>query len=147
MVQKSASGHLVRLRRLVIHENSLASLPETFGALAALEHLDAGHNQLERLPGSIGDCRALSWLVLSGNRLASLPAGFGRLHALRRAFLTGNRLSDLPRPEPETAALLEISDNAFGPAFFATYKTPAAPLWRVCWTDKTGATTHLPAPG
>ena len=78
---------------LVLTDNQLSSLPESFGQLTALQTLVLAENQLSSLPESFGQLTALQYL----DYLSSLPESFGQLTALRLLELRGNQLNSQPR--------------------------------------------------
>jgi Leucine-rich repeat (LRR) protein len=87
---------LLRLTKLHLEHNHLATLPDTIGHLQRLQELHLGHNQLATVPETIGRLQNLKWLYLNNNRLSALPDAIGQLRNLRMLFLDSNRLADLP---------------------------------------------------
>ncbi|WP_121968285.1 leucine-rich repeat-containing protein kinase family protein [Leptolyngbya sp. BC1307] len=106
------------LEVLVLSNNRLSRLPESFGQLKKLKIVFFNNNQFEAFPAVLADCPALSmvsfkdnriaaideralaptirWLILTGNRLEVLPAAIGKLSRLQKLMLAGNRLRSLP---------------------------------------------------
>jgi hypothetical protein len=101
------------LRLFCCDNNRLASLPESFGRLSALQIFYCDNNRLESLPESFANLGALQEFYCDNNRLASLPESFGRLSALRRFYCDNNQLESLPESfgDLQQAVQLIIRDN------------------------------------
>ena len=106
------------LEVLVLSNNRLSCLPESFGQLKKLKIVFFNNNQFEEFPAVLADCPALSmvsfkgnriaaideralaptirWLILTDNQLEVLPAAIGELSGLQKLMLAGNRLRSLP---------------------------------------------------
>ena len=118
---------LQKLKTLLLSNNPLQQLPETFATLQGLEQLDlsccefdifpqeigklAGlkklkytHNPLSRFPEEILALSELRSLDLAYTQLTALPPGIARLKKLYGLYLAGNRISEFP---PESEALAE----------------------------------------
>ncbi|KAK7682554.1 hypothetical protein QCA50_014354 [Cerrena zonata] len=61
------------LKTIDLHNNKLASIPDTFADLTALVFLDLSHNQLNSLPTNIWALPNVTTLNLSHNALTALP--------------------------------------------------------------------------
>ncbi|KII89737.1 hypothetical protein PLICRDRAFT_52904 [Plicaturopsis crispa FD-325 SS-3] len=61
------------LKTVDLHENKIATLPDTFADLTALTNLDLSHNALTALPINIFALPHLTYFNLSHNLLTSLP--------------------------------------------------------------------------
>ncbi len=81
---------------LILHNNSLESLPESFGSLKIGGNLFLDKNSLKSLPDSFGNLRIGGGLGLSNNQLESLPDSFGSLKIGGGLWLHHNQLKSLP---------------------------------------------------
>jgi len=87
---------MVNLKKLVINNTRIVSLPESMCKLKKLERLSLNRNQIINLPNSIGKLKNLERLSLNDNQIISLPNSIGKLKKLKYLSLRNNRLSKLP---------------------------------------------------
>jgi len=87
---------LPNLRTLVLTNNLIKSLPNSFWQFFALQTLNLSYNQISALPDISSQLTALQGLNLGNNLLKSLPESFGRLTALEQLLLQNNLLETLP---------------------------------------------------
>lgn len=80
------------LRWLILTDNALTKLPQSFGQLSQLKKLALAGNKLASLPDSITQCRQLELIRLSANQLESVPSGLFKLPKLAWFALSGNPL-------------------------------------------------------
>jgi Leucine-rich repeat (LRR) protein len=90
-------GNLSLLQMLMMQNNQLTSLPESFGELTQLQTLHLNNNQLTSLPESFGNLTQLQTLLIDNNQLTSLPESFGNLTRLPKLELHYNQLTSLPQ--------------------------------------------------
>lgn len=104
---------LTSLRSLVLSDNSINFIPESFGNLVNLESLDLSGNRISELPESFGNLGQLKTLRINGNTLTALPVGLKKLEQLVHLDAGKNRLSAIPKWLPKLANLnrLIISKN------------------------------------
>ncbi|HEX5229897.1 MAG TPA: leucine-rich repeat domain-containing protein [Bryobacteraceae bacterium] len=95
-------ARLTKLRYLNISENAFVSLPEATAAMTGLVELRASDNAIASLPDSIAGLVRLRELHLRNNKLTSLPEAIGSCVELRQIDLRGNPVKLLPA---EIAAL------------------------------------------
>ena len=87
-------GQCASLRVLDLHGNAIRSLPLALcTALTGLQVLDCADNRLELLPADIGNLTALQTLNVRGNRLETLPESVGKMISLRTLVLDENRFT------------------------------------------------------
>lgn len=77
-------GALTALNTLILTDNQLTALPDAFGGLSALWTLDVRRNKLKALPPSLNRCQGLSILRLASNRFADVPDALWHLPGLTR---------------------------------------------------------------
>ncbi|KAI9207613.1 uncharacterized protein BJ171DRAFT_278384 [Polychytrium aggregatum] len=94
-----------RLKILDLSHNSLASIPASIAALAALEHLILSNNRLGQLPGELSQLSRLHTLDVSHNQIELLPPSIGRLERLHTFDASHNSMRALPE---SIAALLSL---------------------------------------
>ena len=117
------------LELLVLSDNALRSLPETFSQLKNIKVVFFNNNRFESFPSVLAQCPNLSmisfkgnqltkvpegvlspnirWLILTDNRITALPNDIGRLSKLQKLMLAGNKLRSLP-PEMQNCTRLEL---------------------------------------
>ena len=83
---------------LEIHKNRISAIPEDyFGRTPALRRIILSNNMLSTLPASIGKCSQLLSLQVSDCKLEKLPSGIVWPLTLETVFLQGNEgLTELP---------------------------------------------------
>jgi len=82
---------------LILRNNAIVELPESFEKLSYLLHLDLTANQISQLPLTIINLPYLSELLLADNAIWDLPEDFGRLrYSLKRLCVAGNKIEKLP---------------------------------------------------
>jgi Leucine-rich repeat (LRR) protein len=89
-------GDLVRLHKLDLSYNQIASIPSTFGKLVHLHKLSLKKNELTSLPAEFGNLKQLEYLSLSRNKIKMLTPEFFNLTSLRKLNLAYNKLTHLP---------------------------------------------------
>ncbi len=92
---------------LNLRNNSLESLPDSFGNLKIEGFLSLRNNSLKSLPDSFGNLKIGGSLYLSDNQLKSLPDSFGNLKIGGSLYLYNNSLESLP----ESFGSLKISGD------------------------------------
>jgi hypothetical protein len=95
----------INLRWLILSDNQLTALPNSFGQLLKLKKLALAGNQLRELPSSFIHCRALELVRLSANQLTSLPEGLFHLPKLAWLALAGNPVVGAHQAHPGCIAL------------------------------------------
>ena len=88
---------LTKLKKVVLKNCRLTSLPESIGNLTNLIHLDLSDNRLSSLPDSIGNLVKLVHLDVSKNNLSYLPEAIGNLIEVNHLDLGNNQLTILPK--------------------------------------------------
>ena len=123
------------LELLVLSNNCLSRLPDSFSQLKKLKVVFFNNNAFETFPKVLAQCPALSmisfkgnrlktvdeqvlspairWLILTDNQLEALPADIGQLSKLQKLMLAGNRLTTLPveMSACQNLELIRISAN------------------------------------
>ncbi len=122
------------LELLVLSNNCLSRLPDTFGRLKKLKVVFFNNNEFETFPAVLADCPELSmisfkgnrikemgstlppairWLILTDNQLEALPADTGKLSKLQKLMLAGNQLQALPKEmvNCQNLELIRLSAN------------------------------------
>lgn len=80
------------LRWLILTDNRLTQLPQSFGQLSQLKKLALAGNKLSSIPETFTQCKQLELVRLSANELTSVPAGLFKLPKLAWLALSGNPL-------------------------------------------------------
>lgn len=102
-------GELVQLSDfLYLHDNQLATLPQSLQNLTKLRYLNLSENRFQVLPETVCAMTGLVELRLSDNELQDLPDSIGCLASLRELHLRNNRLRTLPTSVGELAELRQI---------------------------------------
>ena len=70
------------LRWLILTDNRLTQLPQSFGQLSQLKKLALAGNKLNAIPESFVQCKQLELVRLSANELTSVPVGLFKLPKL-----------------------------------------------------------------
>lgn len=86
-----------KLTSLKLHLNQLSLLPNSIGALKALDSLVVSSNRLLALPSNLGQLQSLKQLKASRNQLSQLPASFSQLQNLKHLELAYNSFSQWPK--------------------------------------------------
>jgi len=81
-----------RLKSIILLNDNIYQIPNSFGNLSLLEGLDLEYNYLETLPDSFGQLINLKYLDLSSNQLEFLPNNFFNLTDLITLGLYNNNL-------------------------------------------------------
>ena len=81
-----------RLKSIILLNDNIYQIPNSFGNLSFLEGLDLEYNYLETLPDSFGQLINLKYLDLSSNQLEYLPNNFFNLTNLITLGLYNNNL-------------------------------------------------------
>ncbi|MBD3341509.1 MAG: hypothetical protein GF353_20565 [Candidatus Lokiarchaeota archaeon] len=84
------------LKILDLHNNDIQVLPVSLGDIQSLERLILNNNQIRSLPNSFKQLNCLKVLNLRWNNLKALPRWIGELMSLEILDLWGNDLSSLP---------------------------------------------------
>ena len=84
-----------RLKKLILDNMGLTSLPPSVGRLRQLEVLSLTQNQLSTLPVTLASCESLRELNLTGNRFTSVPSILLRLPHLEDLRRLSNPLLQL----------------------------------------------------
>lgn len=82
----------INTRWLILTDNKLRTLPNSFGELLQLKKLMLAGNRLQELPKSMASCRELELIRISANRLSSLPDWLLQLPKLSWIAFSGNPL-------------------------------------------------------
>ena len=99
-------GDLTELDSLVIVNQLITQLPESFENLVNLKYLNLGDNlQLTSLPESISNFQNLTALDIEQSGLEILPENIGNLTNLERLYIYGNQLTTLPQ------SICDLPDN------------------------------------
>ncbi|MCJ8311573.1 MAG: protein kinase, partial [Saccharospirillaceae bacterium] len=77
-------------RWLILTDNKISALPETFGKLKRLQKLALAGNQLTALPQSFNQCKNLELIRLSANQLSQFPEVLLELQKLAWLAFSGN---------------------------------------------------------
>jgi len=104
-----------QLRSLDVADNRLSALPDVFAAFPHLESLTASGNALTDLPASLASCGRLLTLDVSRNALGpSLPMVVCDMRSVVTLRVAANGLTALPETLVGAAALevLDVADNA-----------------------------------
>jgi len=83
------------LKKLILHENRINTLPAQLEGLSSLKHLSLSGNHLEQVPSAIGTLRNLRVLQLSNNRLCELPSTVMFMKKLLKVELQSNQFPSL----------------------------------------------------
>jgi hypothetical protein len=82
-----------QLRWLILTDNQITALPDSFGDCHRLQKLMLSCNQLQALPASLARCIQLELLRLASNRFTEVPAVVLQLPQLAWLALAGNPLT------------------------------------------------------
>ncbi len=80
----------LQTRWLILTDNALTTLPDSFGQLSQLRKCALAGNQLASLPASMKGCQRLELLRISANRLTALPDELLTLPKLTWLAFSGN---------------------------------------------------------
>ena len=84
----SSITDLTQLKKLVLNDCEISTLPESFGMLVNLEHLDLGGcRDFSKLPEDLGGLQKLTFLSLINTKISSLPVSIGELNSLEELVL------------------------------------------------------------
>ena len=117
---------------LILTDNQLKQLPESFGELTHLRKLALAGNQLTRLPNSMRHCQALELVRLSANNLAAIDDWLLELPKLSWLAFGGNQfnkaqsLENVPLEQvklTEFALVEQIGEGASGIIHLANWQT------------------------
>eukprot|EP01122_Echinamoeba_exundans_P014583 TRINITY_DN663_c0_g1_i2.p1 TRINITY_DN663_c0_g1~~TRINITY_DN663_c0_g1_i2.p1 ORF type:complete len:1132 (-),score=246.29 TRINITY_DN663_c0_g1_i2:654-4049(-) len=95
-VNVSREGQWPALRKLMLNDNELSTLPQPIPHFSLLTHLELADNQVTQLGEEMGVLKGLEVLDLHGNRLTALPDALASLTHLRVLKLGFNQLSKAP---------------------------------------------------
>lgn len=127
---------------LILTDNELSVLPDSFGDLTSMRKLMLANNRLSSLPRSMSRMRELELLRLANNRFEALPPWLSTLPKLSWLALAGNPCI---RPAPARAALptVRYSDLAFGSRLG---EGTSSIVYKGTWRDQTvrPACSHSP---
>lgn len=91
-ISSFAENSLPRQTRwLILTDNNITKLPESFGDLSNLQKCMLAGNALSELPATIANCKNLELIRLSANRLTALPDELLKLPKLSWIAFSGNR--------------------------------------------------------
>ncbi|MFW9917931.1 MAG: leucine-rich repeat domain-containing protein [Candidatus Thorarchaeota archaeon] len=101
------------LKRLLLIENKLITLPSEFRSLKQLEILYLDKNPLKIVPGVLMELKALQQLSLGETHLSEIPLWIDHLDQLTHLWLNDNALSSLPRTLSHLTKLqrLDLREN------------------------------------
>jgi hypothetical protein len=119
-------GWLTSLRKLLIFDLPIKTLPSSVGALLDLRELTIEQcSDQEELPSSIGQLTSLRKLRLVKLALKSLPSTIGALTGLQELIIAHCALKDLPRCIDAMTSLqkLSVHSNLFNEPDFTAIKT------------------------
>jgi len=80
----------LKTRWLILTDNKLSTLPESFGRLSRLQKCMLAGNQLSELPSSLSHCQALELIRLSANQFERFPDALLTLPKLAWIAFSGN---------------------------------------------------------
>lgn len=104
-------SELNSIKKLILTNNQLTSLPEGIGSLSQLEELLLVSNKLTSLPESMKEMIGLKVLNLDRNQLQELPAWLSKLTSLENLNISANQLTTLPE---EIGGLMKLREvNCF----------------------------------
>ena len=84
----SSISDFTQLKKLVLNDCEISTLPESFGMLVNLEHLDLGGcRDFSKLPEDLGGLQKLTFLSLINTKISSLPVSIGELNSLEELVL------------------------------------------------------------
>ena len=99
-------SNLTELDTLVILNQQITELPESFGDLVSLNYLNLNDNeQLTSIPESITNLQNLRTIDIEQSGLLSLPENIGNLINLEKLYIYGNQLTALPQ------SICDLPDN------------------------------------
>ncbi len=98
-------GALTALDAHNLGENELAVLPDVIGRLGNLRGLFLHNNQLRSVPAAIGALRRLRVLDLGHNAIETIADEIGDLASLRFLYLSDNQIDELPASIGKLAGL------------------------------------------
>ena len=85
------------IESLILKNNNITELPESFERLMYLLKLDVAHNQITQIPHTMINMPYLGDLNLENNQIWELPEDFGRLaFSLTKINVQNNKLDKLP---------------------------------------------------
>ena len=130
-------GNLLFLEGLDLEYNELTSLPDSFGQLINLKYLDLSSNQLEYLPDIFFDLTNLITLGLYNNSLQSIQDQIGLLSNLNFINLSYNELSSVPEDICNLQNLI-WSDSWLGLDYSYLYNNRICPPYPDCIEEYIG---------
>jgi hypothetical protein len=100
-------------RWLILTDNKITQLPESFGKLVRLQKLALAGNNLTELPASFAQCENLELIRLAANQLAEFPDVLLTLPKLAWLAFSGNPFC-APRAKHDEFKSVSFSDLALG---------------------------------
>ncbi|MDD2385988.1 MAG: C10 family peptidase [Bacteroidales bacterium] len=102
-------GEMPALWDLILSNNNINSLSESFTDLSRVSDLYLGNNELEELPSSFENLTTLKHLAISSNKLKSIPFSFSFLSNLEVLYLPNNQISGPLPPLNHLENLIDLN--------------------------------------
>ncbi|KAJ8316252.1 hypothetical protein KUTeg_006266 [Tegillarca granosa] len=98
------------IRSLLLQNNSLTKLPDSFGLFINLISVDLSNNSLASICNDILHLKSLRTLIVRNNGLknSSIPKDFGMMPSLETVNFSGNELGELPHQFTELKKLKSL---------------------------------------
>lgn len=108
-------AELKGLKKLILMDCALSSLPESIGSLRSLQHLYLDDNCLTALPESLARLQGLTNFSADGNAFEEFPTVLCKLSDLKFLSLNKNKLTDLPPEIGQMSRLIQfnVKENRF----------------------------------
>eukprot|EP00327_Prymnesium_parvum_P029966 CAMPEP_0195577568 /NCGR_PEP_ID=MMETSP0814-20130614/10660_1 /TAXON_ID=97485 /ORGANISM="Prymnesium parvum, Strain Texoma1" /LENGTH=326 /DNA_ID=CAMNT_0040713977 /DNA_START=16 /DNA_END=996 /DNA_ORIENTATION=- len=132
-----AISRMADLEVFEMHKNRVAAIPDDyFTKTPNLKRLVLSNNLLKTLPSSILSCSSLKQLQVQDNKMTSIPSGAWPT-SLETVFLQGNQeLTELPAELAQCTNLSRVNVSKL--ALSESSLTVAAQLQKICCTKQGG---------
>lgn len=95
---ETAFAELLAVETLVLDNNQITTLHDSFGQLKNLKHFSCRNNRLDSIPPTISRLKKLQFFDVSNNNLAVLPEAIWLCPQLVSLNASSNLLHDFPQP-------------------------------------------------
>jgi len=102
---------LKNLKKLIIHSNTMKTIPSKIHNLKKLKHLEINANEVNKIPDTIGNC-PLEHLEITGN-FKTIPESLGNLTKLKSLTIFSRALTNLPENIGNLKNLKKLNIDAY----------------------------------